>query len=70
MNKYEIFIHPERVSFLQEALGEKLVVLSEELTGYGNIKVEVTINDEMDVLHIFHAGIMHGNESMRKALVG
>lgn len=56
---YKIFISDDRIKFLVNELGEsKVKVLDKKDTS--TTPVEVTIEDGMDVLNVFHAGIYAG----------
>ena len=65
--KVELAITKERVPYLVDELGEDRV----EVREYNNDQdlVIFEVNDGMDVLNIFHAGISFGSESMRNAIV-
>jgi hypothetical protein len=55
---YKLCISKDRVQYLKQQLGNNVVVVSE---GENTIHtVEITINDDMDALSLFHAGIMAG----------
>jgi len=54
---YKVFVINDRVKYLSQQLGDRVIVINEE----DNMTVvEVTINDSMDVLSLFHAGVMAG----------
>ena len=59
----EIFTHTDRLVYLQKALGEKVVVLSEPDKG-GQLKIQVQVDGAMDVADIFHAGVSYGLDKM------
>ena len=65
--KLELAITKERVPYLVEELGEDRIEVREYNDNQDLIIFEV--NDGMDVLCIFHAGISFGSESMRNAVV-
>jgi hypothetical protein len=65
--KLELAITKERVPYLVEELGEDRVEVREYNDNQDLIIFEV--NDGMDVLCIFHAGIRFGSDSMRNAVV-
>jgi VCBS repeat-containing protein len=54
---YKLCISKDRVQYLTQQLGDNIVVVSEKDSIH---TVEVTINDDMDALSLFHAGIMAG----------
>ena len=64
--KLELAITKERVPYLVEELGEDRIEVREYNDNQDLIIFEV--NDGMDVLCIFHAGINFGSDSMRKAV--
>ena len=65
--KIELAITKERVPYLVKELGEDRV----EVREYNNDQYFAIfeVNDGMDILCIFHAGIRFGSESMRNAIV-
>lgn len=65
--KLELAITKERVPYLVKELGEDRVEVREYNDDQDLIIFEV--NDGMDVLCIFHAGINFGSDSMRNAVV-
>jgi hypothetical protein len=54
---YKLCISKDRVQYLKQQLGDKVVVVGEKNSIH---TVEITINDDMDALSLFHAGIMAG----------
>jgi hypothetical protein len=56
---YRIFVSDDRVEFLVNELGDKAKVLDKK-EGMTTIPVEITIEDSMDILNVFHAGIRTG----------
>jgi len=64
--KVELAITKTRVPYLVKELGEDRVEVREYNDDQDLIIFEV--NDGMDVLSIFHAGINFGSDSMRKAV--
>jgi len=55
--KYKLSVLNERVEFLVKELKEKVSVIEadENFT-----EVEITINEDMDILRVFHAGVNNG----------
>jgi len=55
--KYRLTFLTERIKFLKDELGDNMTVLEEdgEYT-----RVEIEINDNLQILNIFHAGVMAG----------
>jgi len=64
---FKIFLCENRVSFLVEQMKEKIKVF--ETDNDGMTTVEITIDNDFDVLHIFHAGVEAGAESFKPKLV-
>ena len=65
--KAELFISKNRVSYVVEALGKDRVVVDEYKGDQDLIKFE--LDGPLDLLHMFHAGIQYGSDSMAKALI-
>lgn len=64
--KAELFITKERVPYIVEALGTGRVTVTEHNDNQNLVVIEQVT--ELDLLHIFHAGIHFGSESMANAL--
>lgn len=61
---YKLCISKNRVQYLKQQLGSNIFV-TDEVREDNLASVEVTINDDMDALSLFHAGIMAGiNDSV------
>ena len=65
--KVELFISKSRVPYIIKELGEDRVVIDEHTGDQDLIKFEV--DGPLDLLHMFHAGIQYGSDSMAKALI-
>jgi hypothetical protein len=65
--KVELAITKTRVPYLVKELGEDRTEVKEYSDDQDLIIFEV--NDGMDILSIFHAGICYGSDSMRNAVV-
>jgi hypothetical protein len=63
----ELFISKSRIPYIIEALGADRIVIDEHKGDQDLIKFEV--NSPLDLLHMFHAGIQFGSDSMAKALI-
>ena len=65
---YTIFLHANRVPFLQDEMpyGKVKVV---ETDPHGLTTVEITIEDSFDLLKAFHAGILAGEKLSKQNLV-
>jgi len=62
---YRIWISDDRVEFLVNELGDKAKVLDKK-EGVATTPIEITIEDSMDVLNVFHAGIRAGIKVFQK----
>ena len=60
----EIFTTTDRLSYLQKNMNDKIVVMSHP-DGTGQVKVQVVVDDAMDVMNIFHAGVSYGLDKMQ-----
>lgn len=56
---YKLCISKNRIQYLKQQLGDNIFV-TDEVREDNLAIVEVTINDDMDALSLFHAGIMVG----------
>lgn len=65
--KVELFITKERVPYVVAELGEDRVTVTEH-NGDQNM-VSFELDSQMDLLHIFHAGIRFGSDTMADAIV-
>ena len=55
--KYQVSILNGRIKFLQEQLGNRITILETD----GDFTIaEITVSDGIDLINIFHAGIMCG----------
>jgi hypothetical protein len=63
----ELFISKSRIPYIIEALGADRVVVDEHNGDQDLIKFKV--DGPLDLLHMFHAGIQYGSDSMAKALI-
>jgi hypothetical protein len=62
----ELFISKDRVPYIVDFLGTDRVTVSEYNEDQDMIKFE--LDSQLDLLHMFHAGIRCGSDSMAKAL--
>ncbi len=60
----EIFTTTDRLPYLQKNMNDKIVVMSYP-DGTGQVKVQVVVDDAMDVMNIFHAGVSYGLDKMQ-----
>ena len=65
--KVELFISKDRVPYIVENLGSDRVIVT-ELDGDQDM-ISFELGSSIDLLHMFHAGIQCGSESMAKALI-
>jgi len=65
--KVELFISKDRIPYIVGNLGGDRVVVT-ELDGDQD-KISFELDNQLDLLHIFHAGISYGSDSMAKALI-
>ena len=64
--KVELFISKDRVPYIVKEIGADRVTVSEHNEDQDMIKFE--LDSQLDLLHMFHAGIRCGSDSMAKAL--
>ncbi len=62
--KYQFSIQNDRIKFLMSELGEKMSIIKQDDSW---TRVEVTIEENIDVLKVFHAGCRSGIEAMMPA---
>ena len=65
--KMELIISKERVSYIVEELGAGKVTVSEYNEDQNMLSFE--LDNPLDVLYMFHAGIKYGSNSMSRALL-
>jgi hypothetical protein len=65
--KIELCITKERVPYIVDFLGANRVVVSKYDETQDMISFE--LDSQLDLLHMFHAGIKCGSENMAKALI-
>ena len=59
--KYTLFVYTDRVKFLLETLRDKAKVVREDIdNGVSWTKLEITIDDSIDLMNVFHAGCKIG----------
>ena len=65
---FEMYTHADRLVYLQNTLGNKIVVLKEpdELC---QVKISVEVISSIDIMEIFHAGIRFGMDEMQKVFI-
>jgi hypothetical protein len=65
--KAELFITKDRIPYIVEALGTDKVTVTEH-SGDQDL-VSFVADSPLDLLHMFHAGIQFGSDSMANALI-
>ena len=65
--KIELFISKDRVPYIVENLGADRVTITKHDGDQDMISFE--LGSSIDLLHMFHAGIQYGSDSMAKALI-
>ena len=65
--KAELFITKDRVPYVVAELGEDKVTVTEHDGDQDLITIEVV--GTLDLLHMFHAGIRFGSDTMADALI-
>jgi hypothetical protein len=61
--KYQLLVLNNRLTFLQKELDNRLTVLETE---NNFTRIEITINGDGDILSVFHAGVMCGDNAYRR----
>ena len=61
----KIYTHADRLSFLQDKMGDKLTEIVDE--GNDLVRLTLEVNDAHDVMNVFHAGISYGLDAMGKS---
>jgi len=65
--KAELFVTKERVPYIVAELGEDKVTVVEHSGDQDLVTIEVV--GPLDLLHMFHAGIRYGSDTMAGALI-
>ena len=65
--KAELFITKDRVPYIVENLGADRVTVTEHYGDQDMISFE--LDSQLDLLHMFHAGIRFGSDAMADALI-
>ena len=63
--KAEIYIQTERLVYLQEQLGDQIIVLKEEDES-GQVKISIELRRDTDLLFILHSGVKYGLDKMQE----
>jgi hypothetical protein len=65
--KVELFVTKERVPYIVNELGVDRIVVTEHNGDQDMISFE--LDSQLDLLHMFHAGIRFGSDAMADALI-
>ena len=65
--KVELFVTKERVPYIVNELGADRIVVTEYNGDQDQINFE--LDSQIDLLHMFHAGIRFGSDAMADALI-
>jgi hypothetical protein len=65
--KVELFISKNRISYIVEMLGADRVTVGEQ--DGDQSMISFVVESPIDLLHMFHAGIQYGSDSMANALI-
>jgi len=65
--KVELFVTKERVPYIVNELGVDRIVVTEHNGDQDQINFE--LDSQIDLLHMFHAGIRFGSDAMADALI-
>ena len=65
--KVELFVTKERVPYIVNELGADRIVVTEHNGDQDQINFE--LDSQIDLLHMFHAGIRFGSDAMADALI-
>ncbi len=66
--KAEIYMHTERLVYLQDELKDKVTTLSEPDES-GQQKISIEITSDTDLIFIFHAGVRYGLDKMQAVFI-
>ena len=65
--KVELFVTKERVPYIVNELGADRITVTEHNGDQDQINFE--LDSQIDLLHMFHAGIRFGSDTMANALI-
>ena len=65
--KVELFVTKERVPYIVNELGADRIIVTEHNGDQDMISFE--LGNQLDLLHMFHAGIRFGSDTMANALI-
>ena len=65
--KVELFVTKERVPYIVNELGADRITVTEHNGDQDQINFE--LDSQIDLLHMFHAGIRFGTDTMADALI-
>jgi hypothetical protein len=68
--KYKLTVGKDRYETLQKKMGDKVSLIREEIESNEHwIHFEIEIDNQFDLLDVFHAGITYGASTMKNAFV-
>lgn len=62
--KAEIYMHSDRLAYLQDELKDKVTILSQPDES-SQQKISIEITTDTDLIFIFHAGVRYGLDKMQ-----
>lgn len=66
--KAEIYMHSDRLAYLQDELKDKVTVLSQPDES-NQQKISIEITTDTDLIFIFHAGVRYGLDKMKDVFI-
>ena len=63
--KAEIYIQSERLVYLQEELGDQIIILK-EADEADQVRISIELRRDTDLLFIFHSGVRYGLDKMQE----
>jgi hypothetical protein len=65
----ELFVSKSRIPYIIEEMGADRVIVEKLNDSSDQDLIKFEISNPIDLLHIFHAGIRYGSDSMAKTLI-
>jgi hypothetical protein len=66
--KAEIYMHTDRLAYLQEELKDKVTILSQPDES-NQQKISIDLTSDTDLIFIFHAGVRYGLDKMQAVFI-
>ena len=66
--KAEIYMHTDRLVYLQEELKDKVTILSQPDES-NQQKISIDLTSDTDLIFIFHAGVRYGLDKMQAVFI-